>query len=135
MDGIHFSGVVPWLRVDHDLHFVLITNRSGLWGFPKGLIEDGLTPWASAAKEATEEAGVVGPVEPDPVTVYRHSKWVGVQEVAMYLMRVDELLDHWDEDDLRDRIELDYHEARALLRDELVPVLDWAWDALDGMSD
>ena len=132
MAAINHSGSVPYLHTDEGLRYVLITNRRGLWGFPKGLIEEALTPWDSAAKEAGEEAGIVGRIRREHHTVYRHRKWSGIQPVGMYLLQVDDLLESWDEDHLRGRTVLPYASARETLRPELVPVLDWAHDLIVG---
>jgi len=126
MPAINHSGVVPWLDIDGERHVVLITNSSGLWGLPKGLIEDDLSAWDSAAKEALEEGGIIGRVTPEPVTTYVHHKWTSKQTVAMYLMAVDELLDEWDEAHMRARTVLDLAQARELVRPELAPVIEWA---------
>ena len=53
------SGVIPVL----DDRLVLITSRkSDRWIIPKGYVEKGLSPAESAAKEAYEEAGLIGVV-------------------------------------------------------------------------
>lgn len=130
MAAITHSGVVPWLIIDDEAHVVLVTNRSGLWGLPKGLVEDHLTPWDSAAKEAHEEGGIIGRVAPEPSISYAHEKWTGTQQVEMYTLAVDDLLDDWDEAHLRARTVLTLEGARELVRPELVPVIDWAAEHL-----
>lgn len=126
MAKINYSGVVPLVHGGDELQVVLITNRRGRWGFPKGLIEDGYTAWDSAAKEALEEAGVTGRIQSEPCSTYIHRKWYQDQPVAMYLMAVEDLLESWDEDHLRGRTVLSIASARDTLRPELVPVLEWA---------
>lgn len=132
MDLVTHSGAVPYLYARGLPHFVLITNRSGKWAFPKGLIEAGLQPWDSAAKEALEEAGVVGHIAERPSTVYHHHKWSRSHAVAMYLLAVEDLLDSWSEDHLRGRTVLPYSSARDLIRPEATTVLDWAQQQLAG---
>jgi len=53
--------------------FLLIRSRSGnRWTFPKGTVEDrDATPLETVAREAFEEAGVVGTVDPVPLGIYR----------------------------------------------------------------
>ena len=54
--------------------FLLVRTSSGRWTFPKGRLEDGLSPAEVAALEAFEEAGVEGKVHPRPVGKYLHRK-------------------------------------------------------------
>lgn len=57
---------------------LLITSRgSGRWIVPKGWPIDGLTPAASAAQEAWEEAGVIGTFDDRCLGLYSYSKSVG----------------------------------------------------------
>lgn len=57
---------------------LLITSRgSGRWIVPKGWPIDGLTPAASAAQEAWEEAGVRGKAYDRCLGLYSYSKTVG----------------------------------------------------------
>jgi 8-oxo-dGTP diphosphatase len=44
---------------------LLIKNPSGVWTFPKGLVEEGETPEETALREVAEETGVEGKVEGD----------------------------------------------------------------------
>ncbi len=66
------SGVIPVL----DDRLVLITARkSDRWIIPKGYVEKGLSPADSAAKEAYEEAGLIGKVHHEEVGQYRYRKF------------------------------------------------------------
>jgi 8-oxo-dGTP pyrophosphatase MutT (NUDIX family) len=61
------GGVVFRLRDDDHADVVLILTHEGRWQLPKGWIEDGESPAATAAREVREEAGVdaelVGPLD------------------------------------------------------------------------
>ena len=78
------------------IEFLLVkTNGGNKWTFPKGCIEPGLSHSQSAAREAMEEAGALGVIEPRHFHLYLHSKGVfwqpsGVQEfvVKAFLMEV-----------------------------------------------
>jgi 8-oxo-dGTP pyrophosphatase MutT (NUDIX family) len=73
------SGVIPFRVVDDTIEVVLITSRSsGKWGIPKGIIERDLSPQDSAAKEAHEEAGVVGNVTDRVVAEYEYQKGTSI---------------------------------------------------------
>jgi len=79
--------------------FLLVnTNGGNKWTFPKGSPEARLSHSQAAEREAAEEAGALGTIEPRHFHLYIHSKGVfwqpgGVQEfvVKAFLMEVDEL--------------------------------------------
>lgn len=67
---------------------LVASKRTGLWGIPKGHVEDGETPLETAAREAFEEGGVVGEVLADPIGSYVYSKDEAhrLYEVRVFLM-------------------------------------------------
>jgi len=81
------------------VEFLLVnTNGGNKWTFPKGCIDLRLSHSQAAAREALEEAGAVGIIEPRHFHLYVHSKGVfwqpsGVQEfvVKAFLMEVTRL--------------------------------------------
>jgi 8-oxo-dGTP pyrophosphatase MutT (NUDIX family) len=81
------------------VEFLLVnTNGGGKWTFPKGAPEPSMSHSQAAEREAWEEAGVRGHIEPRHFHLYLHSKGVfwkppGVREyvVKAFLMEVDEL--------------------------------------------
>jgi 8-oxo-dGTP pyrophosphatase MutT (NUDIX family) len=94
------SAAIPIL----DGKLVLVTTRSGKeWTVPKGVIERAMTPWDSAAKEAHEEAGVLGTIETTELGRYTYAKWGGECTVQVYRLAVETLLDVWDEQQTRVR--------------------------------
>jgi 8-oxo-dGTP pyrophosphatase MutT (NUDIX family) len=68
---------------DGSPEFLLVRTRNGRWTFPKGRVDDDPDHAAAAAREAYEEAGVHGKVEPSAFTWYVHSKSEG-REHAVY---------------------------------------------------
>ena len=78
--------------------FLLVnTNGGNKWTFPKGAPDAGLSHSQSAQREAWEEAGAIGIIEPRHFHLYLHSKGVfwqpgGVQEfvVKAFLMEVQD---------------------------------------------
>lgn len=112
------SAVVPFRVEKGGLRVLLITASTGArWVIPKGWIEPDLTPWDSAAKEALEEAGVVGAVSPDPLGDYEYTKYGGAYRVRVYPLRVDEVLDKWPEAYRRHRRWVSLEEAIDLVPD------------------
>jgi phosphohistidine phosphatase len=78
---------------------VISSSKKKHFVVPKGIKEPGLTPQASAAKEAREEAGVEGRVGDDPVGSYTYGKWGSTCTVDVYPMEVTEVLpeEEWEE--------------------------------------
>lgn len=72
------------------VEFCFVKSSSGRRIFPKGKVEEGERPWDSAAREAKEEAGVLGTVHEQPLTTF----WLerpnsGTREhVTAYLLEV-----------------------------------------------
>ncbi len=94
------SGVVPVYRGK----VILVTARnSKRWIIPKGVVEKDMSPHDSAAKEAFEEAGVVGSVRKKELGRYRYPKWGGTCTVRVYPFYVETVLDRWEEMHMRKR--------------------------------
>lgn len=87
---------VCFRRRGADVEFLLVnTNGGNKWTFPKGSPEARLSHSQAAEREAAEEAGAVGTIEPRHFHLYIHSKGVfwqpgGVQEyvIKAFLMEV-----------------------------------------------
>jgi 8-oxo-dGTP pyrophosphatase MutT (NUDIX family) len=81
------------------VEFLLVnTNGGNKWTFPKGSTDARLSHSQAAEREAAEEAGALGTIEPRHFHLYIHSKGVfwqpgGVQEfvVKAFLMEVHEV--------------------------------------------
>lgn len=99
------SGVLAFRREDNgDPRVLLISRkRSKKWGIPKGKVEPTLTFPETAAKEAFEEAGVVGFISPSSVGMFRAKKRTAnpqaqqTIEVWIYLLEVTETAADWPE--------------------------------------
>lgn len=130
------SAVIPYCIVEDELKFLLISASSkNRWGLPKGIVEPGFTPQASAAKEAWEEAGIEGVVGDESLGSYRHAKWGGVCDIAVYPMAVTAIIpaDKWKESD-RDRQWYTPKEAEELLAPELQSMIDRLLKALENYA-
>ena len=111
----HQSAVIPYRLDSEKLQILMITSRrKKRWVIPKGIIEPGLSPPLSAAKEALEEAGLKGQVSTNPVGNYQYDKWKGTCKVEVYALQVEQVLDRWQEN-FRNRewISLDTAISRA----------------------
>lgn len=62
-------------RIHDGVEILLISSRdTGRWVLPKGWPMQGRTPYGTAAREALEEAGVVGKISHEPVGQYHYMK-------------------------------------------------------------
>lgn len=120
--AIRQAGAIPYTIVQGQIVFLLITSRrSGRWIFPKGELIEDMTPWALAAHEAFEEAGVKGEVDTKPIGSYRTMKTLSIRRqpivVDLYPLRVAEQLEEWPEKGQRHRHWAILPEAKRLLSD------------------
>ncbi|WEK46586.1 MAG: DUF47 family protein [Candidatus Andeanibacterium colombiense] len=95
--------------IDAAIHILLISSRgTGRWVIPKGRQIAKLAPHASAAREAEEEAGVLGATCPVALGSFRYRKrqesgasvWT---DVDVFPFAVTEELDNWKEQGERER--------------------------------
>jgi len=138
---------VCYRKQNSHAEFLLVnTNGGGRWTFPKGAPDTRLSHSQAAEREAREEAGAIGVIEPRHFHVYIHSKGVfwqpgGVQEfvVKAFLMEVRQT--RRPREDFRNPTWFDAGEARAIFAkgrevkyaQELQTVIDRALEHL-GMA-
>jgi 8-oxo-dGTP pyrophosphatase MutT (NUDIX family) len=66
---------LPWRRANSTTEVMLVTSRgTGRWIIPKGWPMKRKTPHEAAAREALEEAGVVGQIDAVPIGSFSHRK-------------------------------------------------------------
>lgn len=105
------SAVLPYRILENQLEILLVTSRrKRRWVLPKGVVEPYLSPVDSAAKEAWEEAGVLGTVLPRALGSYTYKKWGGQCRVQVFPMLVERVAEIWPES-TRQRRWLDAEEA------------------------
>jgi 8-oxo-dGTP pyrophosphatase MutT (NUDIX family) len=112
---------VCYRRENSHVEFLLVhTNGGNKWTFPKGAPEPRLSHSQAAEREAREEAGALGNIEPQHFHLYVHSKGVfwqpgGVQEyvVKAFLMEVRKMREA--EEDSRNPTWFDAARARVVL--------------------
>ncbi len=98
MKAVKQSGVIPYRVRQGRVEVALVTARSGGgWTIPKGHIETDLTPEDSAAKEALEEAGLVGTVGRRLVGTYSYEKNGSQKHVSVFAMKVRDHKRSWPE--------------------------------------
>jgi 8-oxo-dGTP pyrophosphatase MutT (NUDIX family) len=93
----------PLTQQGDQIRVMLLTSRgTGRWVLPKGWAEQDLTGPEVAAKEAFEEAGLVGEVQPESLGTYSYLKERPQAppqpcRVEVFTMWVDRQLDDWPE--------------------------------------
>jgi 8-oxo-dGTP pyrophosphatase MutT (NUDIX family) len=100
------SGVLAYRRRKNGEVLILLVSkkRSKKWGIPKGRVNASLSFGETAAKEAYEEAGVMGRISPNSIGMFRAKKGTPTPEnieVWVYLLEVDETLPDWPEKEKR----------------------------------
>ncbi|MBD0273323.1 MAG: NUDIX hydrolase [Acetobacteraceae bacterium] len=106
--GRQFAAL-PFLLKEGETMVMLVTSReTHRWVLPKGWAEKRLSGPELAAKEALEEAGLIGEVAPDPIGSYGYAKRlpggrVTPCDVQVFPLRVVRVLDDWPERRQRER--------------------------------
>jgi 8-oxo-dGTP pyrophosphatase MutT (NUDIX family) len=95
---------LPYRRLsEHTLEVMLITSRdTGRWVIPKGWAAEREAAWDCAAREAREEAGLVGQIQKRPIGSYHYKKlfdnglpvWCTVE---VFVLEVADRLESWPE--------------------------------------
>ena len=126
----HQFAALPFKVSEGETSVMLVTSReTGRWILPKGWAEKALTGPQLAAKEAFEEAGIVGNIDAASIGWYSYLKQMprGPQvecKVTVFPLRVERLLDEWPERQQRARAWFTLSEAALVVTDgELVALL------------
>ena len=102
-------GTIPVRRTsDGSLEIMLVTSRrTGRWIIPKGWPSKRLKDADAAAREAAEEAGVIGQISKKPIGSFGYSKSASggsrLFSVDVYLLHVEAELQLWPEQRERSR--------------------------------
>ncbi|HWA89536.1 MAG TPA: NUDIX hydrolase [Rhizomicrobium sp.] len=122
MTGSQYAAL-PWRWAEDHLEILLITTLSTRrWVVPKGWPMDGCTPSECAAREALEEAGVVGSTAPHPVGSFSYLKRRKTGEtiscsVAVFALEVERQRRSWPEKAARETCWCSVAEALARVSD------------------
>jgi 8-oxo-dGTP pyrophosphatase MutT (NUDIX family) len=116
-------GALPFAITDDGSIKVLLmtTRRRHDWIIPKGWPIRGLTPAATAAREAYEEAGLIGTIADDePLGFFRYLKRRSTRravefEVSVFLFAVERQLRKWPEKSERETKWFAPEDAAALV--------------------
>jgi len=112
---------VCYRRSNSHAEFLLVNTHGGnKWTFPKGAPDSRLSHSQAAEREAREEAGAIGVIEPRQFHVYIHSKGVfwhpeGVQEYVVKAFLMDVRQTRRPHEDCRNPTWFNPEEARIIL--------------------
>ena len=112
---------ICYRRVNSHAEFLLVnTNGGSKWTFPKGAPDARLSHSQAAEREAREEAGAIGIIEPRHFHVYIHSKGVfwqpgGVQEYVVKAFLMDVRQTRRPHEGFRNPTWFDGEQARIIL--------------------
>ena len=120
---LHQYGALPYSLTEQEgIRILLVTTRGRRnWIIPKGWPIRNLTAAATAAREAYEEAGLVGAIIGDaPLGYFRYQKprnslKVAICEVSVFLFAVERQLHKWPEKSERETRWFAPEEAAALV--------------------
>ena len=116
-------GALPYRVSEAGLEILLITSRrTHRWIVPKGWPARGPTPFADAAREALEEAGVSGQIAEQSLGVFHYIKelkhGMGAPcRVNLYPLKVTRQRKSWSEKAAREKKWFPVTEAAALVRE------------------
>jgi 8-oxo-dGTP pyrophosphatase MutT (NUDIX family) len=131
------AAAVPFRIRDGAAECCLITSSSQpvIWTIPKGTIEPGDTPETTAIKEAEEEAGLVGRIPGNSLGTFTYQKNGNTRRVTVFVMEVDEILDHWDEAHVRKRQWVSSEEVlQVLAAHPVLPILKKAMTIAENVA-
>jgi 8-oxo-dGTP pyrophosphatase MutT (NUDIX family) len=112
---------VCYRKSNSEAEFLLVnTNGGNKWTFPKGAPDAHLSHSQAAEREAREEAGAIGIIEPRHFHVYIHSKGVfwqprGVQEYVVKAFLMDVRQTRKPHEDNRNPTWFEADDARVIL--------------------
>lgn len=102
---IRQAGAICLRRNENSRLEVLLvgSKRNGRWGVPKGHLDPGETSDAAAAREAFEEAGVLGAINSAPFGSFRYNKDSNpnTYEVTVHLLEVTSIAANFPEKMIR----------------------------------
>jgi 8-oxo-dGTP pyrophosphatase MutT (NUDIX family) len=123
--SIKKSAIIPYRTGKDGLEILLVTkSTSDEWVIPKGKIESPLKPLISAAKEAFEEAGVLG--RPHPIRVGSFRDNSSDEPIPTFLLEVEVEIEEkdWLEKNKRSRLWIDADDyADYIKADDLLAVV------------
>ncbi len=112
-------GAVVFTRINNEIKYLLISNLTGIYGFPKGHVEQGETEEQTALREVFEETGVTVRLLPGFRTVDEHpipQKENTIKQIVYFLGEYHNQEFHYQKEELTDALLVDYETATSLFQ-------------------
>lgn len=114
-------GAVVFTLVDDEIKYLLIRNLSGIYGFPKGHVEQGETEEQTALREVYEEVGLSVKLVPGFRTEDEHpipQKENTMKQIVYYLGEYSNQEFAYQKEELTDALLMDYETAMTMFQFE-----------------
>lgn len=114
-------GAVVFTLADDEIKYLLIRNLSGIYGFPKGHVEQGETEEQTALREVYEEVGLSVKLVPGFRTEDEHpipQKENTMKQIVYYLGEYSNQEFAYQKEELTDALLMDYETAMTMFQFE-----------------
>ena len=114
-------GAVVFTLGDDEIKYLLIRNLSGIYGFPKGHVEQGETEEQTALREVYEEVGLSVKLVPGFRTEDEHlipQKENTMKQIVYYLGEYSNQEFAYQKEELTDALLMDYETAMTMFQFE-----------------
>lgn len=114
-------GTVVFTLVDDEIKYLLIRNLSGIYGFPKGHVEQGETEEQTALREVYEEVGLSVKLVPGFRTEDEYpipQKENTMKQIVYYLGEYSNQEFAYQKEELTDALLMDYETAMTMFQFE-----------------
>ena len=123
MRRVQYAALPYRQRQDGEIQIRLITSReTRRWVIPKGWPMKGLSPSKAAAREAYEEAGLLGAISSEPLGLYSYDKRLTLQtvpcDVMVFPLKVKRYVKKWPERSERFGFWFSVESAAAAVQEE-----------------
>ena len=110
-------GIVPYIVINGETLFVLITQNNGITCFPKGHVEKGETEEQTALRECFEETKLEVDIIPGyrDTTTYYMPEYDAEKTVVYFLGKIKNLEYHKQDSEVKDIQMCNYKEARKAI--------------------
>ena len=112
-------GAVVFTRMDNEIKYLLIRNREGIYGFPKGHMQPGETEEQTALREVLEEVGLAVNLLPDFRVRDEHpipKKDNTIKQIVYFLGEYCDQEFTYQQEELSDAVLIDYETAMSLFQ-------------------
>ncbi len=114
-------GAVVFTRINNEIKYLLIRNLTGIYGFPKGHVEQGETEEETALREVFEEVGLAVKLLSSFRSEDEHpipQKENTIKQIVYFLGEYCNQEFTYQKEELSDAVLLDYETAMALFQFE-----------------